>query len=138
MTKASIGTLFVILAISASILALNCHSQKSVTSRGVLLIVAYRPLPGKEQRLLELTKLHLPVLRREGLATDRPSYAMRAGDGTIVEVFEWRSKEALETAHQNPAVQEMWKRYQETCEYIPLASLDECHQMFAGFEPIEL
>lgn len=105
---------------------------------GVLVIVAYRPLPGKEQKLLELTKQHLPVLRREGLTTDRPSYAMKAADGTIVEVFEWKSKEALAAAHENPAVQEMWKSYQETCEYVPLAKLKECNDLFAGFEPIEL
>lgn len=105
---------------------------------GVLVIVAYRPFPGKERRLLELTKQHLPVLRREGLVTERPSCAMRAKDGTIVEVFEWKSKESLASAHENPAVQKMWKRYQETCEYIPLSSLKECQDMFAEFEPIEL
>ena len=44
---------------------------------GVLVIVAYRPKPGKEARLLELTKEHWPILRGLGLATDRPAYAMR-------------------------------------------------------------
>ena len=29
---------------------------------------------------------------------------MRAADGTIVEVFEWRSAEAIQQAHNNPAV----------------------------------
>ena len=114
MRKSLIGTLFVILVLTASILAGNNYARKGGTPMGLLVIVAYRPLPGKEQRLLELTKQHLPVLRREGLATDRPSYAMRAKDGTIVEVFERKSKEALAAAHENPAVQEMWKRYQET------------------------
>ena len=71
------GALFVILVSGASIVHGN-YSRKGGTYMGVLVIVAYRPLPGKEQQLLELTKQHLPVLRREGLATDRPSYAMRA------------------------------------------------------------
>ena len=105
---------------------------------GVLVVVAYRPLAGKEQRLLELTKEHVPILRGLGLATERPAYAMRAKDGTIVEVFEWKSKEAIATAHENPAVQQMWKRYGEACEYVPLASLKESSDMFAEFEPIEL
>ena len=55
---------------------------------GVVVIVAYRPLPGKEAELLQLTREHVPILRREGLATERPFQAMRAADGTIVEVGE--------------------------------------------------
>jgi hypothetical protein len=105
---------------------------------GVLVIVAYRPKPGKEARLLELTKEHWPILKRLGLATDRPAYAMRASDGTVIEVFEWKSKEAIEAAHTNPEVLKMWERYGEACEYTPLISIKECSDMFAGFEPIEL
>ena len=137
MKNLSIAAMSMILVLAVSMLAGN-YSRKGGRSMGIMVIVAYRPLPGKEQQLLELTKRHLPVLRGEGLATDRPPYAMRAGDGTIVEVFEWKSKEALESAHRNAAVQEMWKHYQEACEYVPLSSLNECQGMFAGFEPIEL
>jgi hypothetical protein len=105
---------------------------------GTMVIVAYRPRPGKEALLLELTKEHLPMLRAQGLATERPPSAMRAADGTIIEVFEWKSKEALATAHTNPAVLKMWERYAEACEYVPLNSVRECSNMFAEFEPIEL
>ena len=70
---------------------------------------------------------------REGLATDRPVCAMRAADGTILEVFEWKSQEAIAAAHQNAAVQALWQRYQEACEYVPLSTVAECQQMFAGF-----
>jgi hypothetical protein len=105
---------------------------------GVLVIVAYRPRPGKEARLLELTKTHVLILRGLGLVTDRPPYAMRAADGTIIEVFEWTSKEATASAHTYPAVLAMWEQYGEACEYVPLASVKECSDMFAGFEPIEL
>ena len=104
----------------------------------VLVIVAYRPRPGKEALLLQLTKEHVPILREQGLATDRPAYAMRAADGTILEVFEWKSKAAIETAHTNPAVLKMWERYAEACEYVPLAAVKESSDMFAGFEPIDL
>jgi len=61
---------------------------------------------------------------------------MRATDGTIVEVFEWKSKEALASAHINPEIQQLWKRYEAVCEYVPLASLKESSDLFAGFEPI--
>jgi hypothetical protein len=105
---------------------------------GVLVIVAYRPRPGKEALLLELTKEHVPILRGQGLVTDRQPYAMRSADGTIIEVFEWNSKEAIDSAHTNPAVLEMWKRYEVACEYIPLVKVKESSDLFAGFEPIDL
>jgi hypothetical protein len=103
---------------------------------GQIAIVAYRPHRGKEARLLELTREHLPILRKEGLATDRPSCVMRATDGTIIEVFEWKSQEAIAAAHTNPVVSKMWERYWEACQCVPLASLQECSGMFAGFEPV--
>ncbi|HEY8020857.1 MAG TPA: hypothetical protein VIH93_07135 [Thermoanaerobaculia bacterium] len=104
----------------------------------VMVIVAYRPRPGKESLLLELTREHVPILRGQGLATDRPDYAMRSADGTIVEVFEWRSKQAIEAAHTNPVVLKMWERYAEACEYTPLVNVKEASDLFAEFEPIEL
>jgi hypothetical protein len=109
----------------------------AVGSRPVMVIVAYRPRPGKEALLLELTRQHLPVLRAQGLATERPSYAMRSADGTIVEVFEWKSQVAIDSAHTNPVVSKMWGRYAEACEYIPLKNLKEAGDLFAGFEPLE-
>jgi quinol monooxygenase YgiN len=105
---------------------------------GKLVIVAYRPRPGKEARLLELTKEHYPILLQQGLVTDRRPYAMRADDGTIIEVFEWKSQAAIDAAHTNPEVLKMWERYSEACEYVPLVTVKECSDMFAGFEPIEL
>ncbi len=105
---------------------------------GVMVIVAYRPKEGKADRLLELTKKHTPILRDLGLATDRPAYAMRSADGTIIEVFEWKSKEAIEAAHSNPEVLKMWEHYAEACDYTPLINVKECSDLFAGFEPIDL
>jgi hypothetical protein len=128
----------VLLLLTAPILAKNFYFPKGENGMGVMAIIAYRPRAGKAQELLDLTRQHQPALRRAGLATDRPPYAMRAKDGTIVEVFEWKSKEAIASAHQHPAVLEMWKRYEAACEYIPLANLAECKELFAGFEPLPL
>ena len=63
---------------------------------------------------------------------------MRAADGTIVEVFEWLSAEAIDRAHANPAVQALWAEFVAACEYLPLANLPEAQQMFAEFEPLAL
>ena len=62
---------------------------------------------------------------------------MRA-DGTIIEVFEWKSAEAIAAAHQNPVWQAMCGRYSETCEYITLENLSESKNMFAEFEAVNL
>lgn len=105
---------------------------------GIMVIAAYRPKSNKAGELLELMKTHLPILRSQNLVADRPSYAMRAADGTILEVFEWKSQHAIEQAHSNPAVLAMWEKFAAVCDYVPLNSIKECSDMFAGFEPIEL
>ena len=105
---------------------------------GLLVMVAYRPRVGMEQRLLELVKEHVPRLRHEQLATDRDPLVMRAGDGTLIEVFEWQSADAIHTAHANAAVQAMWEQFGAACEYETLANLPECQGLFATFEPVEL
>jgi hypothetical protein len=102
-----------------------------------IVIVAYKPRPGKEAELLQLTREHVPLLRSLGLATDHPVTACRAADGTIVEVFEWEAG-ALEEAHTNPVVGELWQRYFAVCEIVPLNTLAETAETFAGFTPVEL
>jgi hypothetical protein len=101
-------------------------------------IVAYTPKPGKEEQLLGAVRKHLQVLRAEQLATDKPAYVMRAGDGTIVEVFAWRSAEAIKQAHTNPAVGALWAEFGAACDYTPLSKLAECQQMFAEFDEVSL
>lgn len=105
---------------------------------GRFVIVAYTPKPGKSAELLAAVKKHMQVLKAEKLVTERPPYAMRAVDGTIVEVFEWLSPQAIERAHGNPAVQALWAEFGAACDYTPLSQLGESRQMFAEFEPIEL
>ena len=105
---------------------------------GRFVIVAYTPKPGKEQQLLAAVKKHLQVLQTEVFVTDRPAYVMRAGDGTIVEVFEWCSAEAIQQAHANPAVQALWAEFGAACDYTSLAKLAEANQMFAEFDAVSL
>jgi len=104
---------------------------------GEMVIVAYRPKPGREAQLEALVREHVPFLRDLGLATDRPAQAMRAADGTIVEVFEWRDG-AVQTAHGHPKVHELWERFGAACDYITLRDLPEAAGPFATFKPIEL
>ena len=103
---------------------------------GDMVIVAYRPKPGQEDALLDLTRDHVPMLRRLGLATDRPCLVMRSGSGVIIEVFEWRDG-AIAMAHQTPEIHQMWARYAEVCDYAPLKDLPEAGDLFAQFQPID-
>ena len=104
---------------------------------GRMVIVAYRPKPGYEAELDVLVREHVPCLKALGLVTDRPAQAMRAKDGTVVEVFEWQDG-AIEAAHSSPRVVELWERFGNACDYVPLRELPEAEAMFADFEPIAL
>jgi hypothetical protein len=104
---------------------------------GIIVIAGYKPKPGKGGALKELMKTHLPRLKAENLVTDRKSIMMEAADGTILEVFEWVSAEAIQSAHTNPAVLEMWGEYAEVCDYVPVGSLAEANNLFSGFRPLD-
>ena len=103
---------------------------------GRFVIVAYKPKAGKEQGLAAVIEKHLRVLRAEKLVTDEDAHVMRASDGTMLEVFEWLSSEAIAKAHANPAVQALWSEFASVCDYVPLASLSEAQQMFAEFDAV--
>ncbi|MEY2565225.1 MAG: hypothetical protein QOH88_3418 [Verrucomicrobiota bacterium] len=103
---------------------------------GVIVIVAYRPKPGREIELLEIVRNRVPTLLKEGLVTDRVPVIMRAKDGTIIEVSEWKSHQAIEEAHKNPRVLALWNRFFALCDCVPLKTVPEADMMFAGFEPL--
>jgi quinol monooxygenase YgiN len=103
---------------------------------GIIVIVAYRPKSGHEKELLEIVRNRVPTLLKEGLVTGRAPVIMRAKDGTIIEVSEWKSHQAIEEAHRNPRVLAMWDKFFAVCDCVPLNTLAEAETMFAGFEPI--
>jgi hypothetical protein len=49
--------------------------------------------------LLVEVRDHFPPLRTAGLVTERSSIVMRTKDGTVIEIFEWVSPEAIANAH---------------------------------------
>lgn len=102
---------------------------------GRIVICAYKPKAGKSTELKELMRTHLEILRSQGLVTDRSSIMMEAADSTIIEVFEWKSKAAIESAHSNPVIQDMWKAYSTVCDYIPISEVEESKNLFSEFKP---
>lgn len=76
---------------------------------GIVVIVTFQPNEGEEGTWEALTKEHEKVLREEGLVTDRPFLELKAQDGDRVEIFEWASVEASESANSNARVQKVWQ-----------------------------
>ena len=103
---------------------------------GRIVIAVYKPKAGKNAELETLMKTHVSILRSEDLVTERESIVMQAKDGTIIEIFEWKSVEAIEAAHKNTAVLEMWNNYAEVCDFVPIAEVSESAEMFSEFTPI--
>lgn len=98
-----------------------------------IVIVAYRPFPGKEPALEELMKQHWDILNSEGLVSERKPITMKAKDSTIIEVFGWKSKESMNAAHSNERVLNMWAEYAELCDYIPVSQVPESLELFSEF-----
>jgi quinol monooxygenase YgiN len=103
-----------------------------------LVIAAYRPKPGKAAALRLLMNSHVNRLLAQGLVSSRQPILMESEDGTFVEVFGWKSKEAIAAAHQNPAVLAMWNEFAEVCDYVPVALVPEAQQLFSQFTPVDV
>jgi len=103
---------------------------------GRFVIAGYKSKPGQEEQLLTVVRKHHSVLRAENLVSDKPAHVMRAGDGTIVEVFEWASSEAIERAHASTVVRALWAEFDAACDFVPIGRLAEAQNMFSEFESL--
>ena len=103
---------------------------------GRIVIACYKPKSGKSEALLELVKNHVDALRKENLVTDRNPIIFKSESETIIEVFEWKSKEAIDQAHANPKVMEIWEAFSEVCDYEIPVNMKEFQNIFSEFEPI--
>jgi uncharacterized protein (TIGR01244 family) len=101
-------------------------------------IACYRPKPGQAAALDALASTHFARLYAQGLVTRKLPILMKAGDGTLLEVFEWKSQRAIDAAHQNRAVLAMWEEYGQVCDYVPVATLAEAAELFSGFASADI
>ena len=101
-----------------------------------IVMVAYKPKPGKEGELKTLALVHHSRLKAEDLVTDRSPILMQSQDGTIIEVFEWKSAEAIQQSHINKAVGQMWQEFSQVCEYVPIGQVSESSNLFADYSCI--
>ncbi|WP_144550054.1 antibiotic biosynthesis monooxygenase [Bacillus sp. X1(2014)] len=102
----------------------------------LVFMALYRPHPGKEEELKELLKVHIPTLREEELITNRELLTLQAEDGTIIEIAEWRSTEAIEKAHQSARVMAVWNKIGALAELTSLSTLAEAQHPFPNFKPL--
>lgn len=103
----------------------------------IVVIACYRPKSGKDAELLAVVKEHLPILRAENLVTERKAIVAKSTDGTIIEIFEWKSEAAIDAAHKNPHVLALWERFEACSTYHPVGDLAEATELFAGYEPVD-
>ena len=103
-----------------------------------IVIACYRAKAGQQDALRGLIRDHVATLRAIGLATERVPITMAAADGTILEVFEWVSADAIKAAHTHPTVLKMWEAFGAVCDYIPVAQIPEASQLFSEFTPVDV
>ncbi len=100
----------------------------------LIAIASYKAKPGHEKAFNKIIDVHVPLLQKQGYVTDKPPYRMNSENGTIIEVFEWESKEKKERAHEDPKVASLWNQFFDHAEMVPLDSLKEAHHPFATFK----
>lgn len=100
--------------------------------------VLYRPRKGKEDELIKMIQTHFPFLRQEGFITERKVVGMKTKDGSIMVVFEWKTRESIGEAATNSVVQNIWMQVSKVSDFDKPGSIKEFHDMFPDFEALTI
>ena len=103
---------------------------------GRIVILAYRPKPGRQHALEALIRRHHDQLRAEELVSDRRPTLMRAADGTVVQIFEWTAP--TEKIRGRPELRSMQAEFEAVADYVPLAQVPEASNLVADFEAVDV
>lgn len=99
----------------------------------VPVLCLYNVIEGKEEEFLRLLASHWPTLERAGLSTVEPAkvwkgFATRAKRTVFVELFSWKDKEAVATAHHTPELMQVWEPMGTLCggdmEFIDVEAIE--------------
>jgi quinol monooxygenase YgiN len=104
----------------------------------LITMALYQPHVGKEEQLNDVLKKHIKTLEAENLITSREPIRAVASDGTVIEIFEWKSEQAKDAAHESPVVMKVWNEIMEIAEIKSLSSLEESKHPFPNFAPYSL
>lgn len=110
--------------------------SQPVPEYGNLVTAMYRPKPGKDAELRAVLAEHVRSLRAWGMASERPVLLLQARDGTYVEIFEWLPG-AVERAHHDPRVAEIWGRFSAACDFVAAKDLPDAARPFPHFRVVE-
>ena len=102
-----------------------------------LTLSVYRPRPGREGELLPHLHEEIAALRARGHITARPAVICRAPDGAYLVVSEWASPTAVDDAHGDESIVEIWRRKDGLAEYLAPADLDGSAAPFASYDVID-
>ena len=97
-------------------------------------IAVYQPKCEKHVEMLGCVRSNMEALREADLVSTAEPIMLRAQDGAIIEIFEWKSDEAFNAAHPNPHVRALWARLTGCCAPGTLAALPEAMKPFPHFE----
>lgn len=100
-------------------------------------IAIYQPRPESLPEFLQMLESHGPLLRAEGLLTDRPVTLLES-DGLYLEMVEWKSAESSRHAHDRPAVQALWAKFEAVARFGALKDLPHAilQQAFPTFQAV--
>lgn len=101
-----------------------------------VVIAAFRARPGRLSDLRQILREHHGFLDRLGLVTARPAVILEGGGDLMLEVFEWKSQEAIDEAHRHPEVLGLWERFDAVCEPVAPAEVPRCRSPFPTFTPM--
>lgn len=107
-------------------------------SDGVIVFAVYKAKSDKHEHLRQLIKTHVPLLRKLGFATERPSLVVKSpAEDTYIEMFEWVSSRTIDEAHANADVKGIWEKFDDFSDIKMLKDLREAGEMFPGFIPLD-
>ena len=90
-----------------------------------IVFAVYKPHQNKENKLKKLIFKHIPILKSNKFITDREPILVQSKNGIYIEIFEWKSNEAVEEAHKNPEIQKLWDEMEKVCDFTNLKSIKQ-------------
>jgi len=98
---------------------------------------AYRPKPGRSDELLPHLRHEVATLRARSHITNRPAPICLTDRGEYLVITEWASAASVDEAHDDDAVQEVWRRKEQLVDYIAPSDLDKSSVSFVSYDVLE-
>jgi hypothetical protein len=103
----------------------------------LITIGIYKAHKGKKKELMELMLQHQPLLRKEGLLTEKEGFIGLTQDNSIIEIYEWKSIGSVQQAKKNPRVQELWKKVHKISDSLGMNKITESKKSTPGFRSLK-